>query len=115
MYSSCFGTRPARISATPYIPTPKAAAAARNQSTPPVEAWKWMPRAAAAAISTAICKPVIADATIRFPSTSSGRGTGAASSSRCAPCSRSTITLSPENIMLSGISSPTVPIATNAS
>jgi hypothetical protein len=40
---------------------------------------------------------------------------GAARSSRCAPLSRSTITLSPENIVLSGISSPSVPTATNDS
>jgi len=40
---------------------------------------------------------------------------GAVSSSGCAPLMRSTITLSPENIVFRGISSPTVPIATKDS
>lgn len=41
-----------------------------------------------------------------------GRGIGAASSSRWAPFSRSLITPIPANIVLSGISSTSVPIAT---
>ena len=40
---------------------------------------------------------------------------GADRSSRWAPASRSTITLNPENIVLSGMRSPIVPVATNAS
>jgi hypothetical protein len=74
-----------------------------------------MPRTIAATISTATCRAVIANATARLPSTSSERGIGAASSSRCAPLSRSTITPSPANMVLSGISRPIVLIATNAS
>ncbi len=34
MYSSARGTRPASVSATPYIPTVKSAVAARNHTTP---------------------------------------------------------------------------------
>ena len=74
-----------------------------------------MPRASAAAISTPSCSAVIASATARLPSTSSARRIGAASNSRWAPLSRSTITPMPPNIVLSGISSPIVPVATKAS
>ena len=74
-----------------------------------------MPRARATPIRTPIWSAVTPNATIRFPSTSSGRGTGAASSSRWAPDSRSTSTLSPANIVFSGISRPIVPVATYAS
>jgi len=35
MYSSCLGTRLARISAAPYMPTVKSAAAARHACTTP--------------------------------------------------------------------------------
>ena len=115
MYSSALGTRPASVSATPYMPTVKSVAAAANQTIPVAEAWKSIPRAAATAISTTTCSAVIAKATARLPRTSSGRGIGAASSSRRAPFSRSTITLRPANIVLRGISRPIVPVATNAS
>ena len=74
-----------------------------------------MPRATATAIKTPTWSAVIASATTRLPSTSRPREIGAVSSSRCAPLTRSTITLSPENIVFSGISSPTVPIATKDS
>src|SRR5437763_9597848 len=63
----------------------------------------------------AIWNAVTAKATARLPNTSVGRGTGAASSSRCAPAARSTITLNPANIVLSGTSSPIVPTAMNDS
>ena len=112
MYSSWRGIRLARISAIPYMAMVKPAVAPRNQSTPLVVAWKWMPRATARPSRVAICSPVIATATMRLPKTSSARGTGAARSSRCAPCSRSTITPSPRNSVFSGTSSPTVPSAT---
>ena len=93
-----------------------ARAAATNQATPAalrveVDAAQRARRRSARATWSA----VTASATTRLPSTSSGRGIGAASSSRWAPLSRSTITPSPANIVFSGISRPTVPIATNAS
>src|SRR6478752_7305106 len=115
MYSSGLGTRAASDSAAPYMPTVKSAAPPRNQSTPGPATSKWMPRARATPIRTPIWSAVTPNATIRFPSTSSGRGTGAASSSRCAPDSRSTSTLRPANIVFSGISRPMVPVATYAS
>ena len=115
MNSSAFGTRPASVSATPYMPTVKSPAAAANQSTPVAVTPKPIPRATAKPISARTWKAVTARATRRLPSTSSGRGIGAARSSRCAPDSRSTITLSPENIVLSGIRRPIVPVATKDS
>src|SRR5947199_2636521 len=66
-------------------------------------------------MSTPTWRAVIANATARFPSTSNPRGIGAARSSRWAPLSRSTITPRPATIVFSGISRPTVPVATNAS
>ena len=86
-----------------------------NQTMPVPVALKWMPLASATAISTATWRAVIANATARLPSTSSRRGIGAASSSRWAPLSRSTITPSPANMVLSGIRRPIVPVATKAS
>ena len=112
MYSSCRGTRLARISAIPYMPTVNSSAAPRNHSSPAPLVWKSIPRSSANPISVTTCSAVTAIATSRFAITSSDLGTGAASSSRCAPLSRSTIALSPENIVFSGISRPTVPIAT---
>jgi hypothetical protein len=97
------------------MPIVKRAAAATNQTTPVAVALMSMPLAITATISTATCRAVIANATARLPRTSSERGIGAASSSRWAPPSRSTITPSPANMVLSGISRPFVPVATNAS
>src|SRR5919204_2981097 len=115
MYSSAFEMRPASVSATPYIPTVKRAPAPRNQATPAPVTSKWIPRATANPIRTAIWSAVIANATTRLPSTRSGLGIGAARSSRWAPLSRSTITLRPEKRVLSGIRRPIVPVATNDS
>jgi len=53
-----------------------------------------------------------ATATDMLPSTISERGTGAASMSRWAPLSRSTIMPMPPRTQLSGTSSPMVPTAT---
>ena len=55
----------------------------------------------------------MATAATRFPSTIDDRQMGATSSSRMAPCCRSTITPSPENMQLSGINRPAVARATN--
>ena len=115
MYSSALGTLAASVSAAPYIAIVNSEAAARNQRNPDPVTWKWIPRARATTSSTATWRPVIANATIRFPTTSSAREIGAVRSSRCAPDSRSTSTPMPANIVLSGISSPIVPVATKAS
>ncbi|HEX6699314.1 MAG TPA: hypothetical protein VF101_01135 [Gaiellaceae bacterium] len=115
MYSSAFGTRLASVSAAPYIAIVKSDAAAANHATPATLASKWIPRATATAISASTWSAVTANATTMFPKTSSERGTGAARSSRRAPLSRSTITPSPANIVFSGISRPTVPVATKDS
>ncbi len=97
------------------MPTARSAAAAVNHRRPAAPVLKPMPRATATMISVTIWKAVTATATERLPSTRKGLGTGAASSSRWAPFSRSTITARPENIVFSGISRPTVPTATKDS
>ena len=94
--------------------TANSPAAATNQAIPAARMWKSAPRSAAAAITAPICSAHSARTTTRLPAISRGRRTGAASSSRWAPLSRSTITLSPANVVASGTSSPTVPTATNA-
>jgi hypothetical protein len=48
MYSSCLGTRLARISAMPYMPTVKSVAAPMNQPIPLTDGLKSIPRATAA-------------------------------------------------------------------
>ena len=52
MYSSCLGTRLARISAIPYMPTVKRAAAVVNQTIPIAVASNWIPLAIETASST---------------------------------------------------------------
>ena len=114
MYSSCWWMRAASVSAMAYMRTTKSTAAATNHATPVARMWKSAPRSAAAAMTTTTCSVHRPRTTSRLPSTSSGRGMGAASSSRCAPLSRSTSTLSPAKTVASGTSRPTVPMATKA-
>ena len=113
MYSSTLGTRFASVSATPYMPTASSEAPPTKNAMPVALVWKSAPRSVAATIRTTTCRVVMANATARLPKTMSGRGIGAASMSRRAPLSRSTITPIPENMVLIGMSSPAVAIATN--
>src|SRR5439155_9691560 len=76
MYSAGSGTRLARVSAAPYIPTVNIALAARNHAIPLPVASKGIPRATAATMRAVIWNAVTAKATARLPSTSVGRGTG---------------------------------------
>jgi hypothetical protein len=73
------------------------------------------PRASANPMRTPTWSAVVAIATSKLPTTSKPRGIGAVSNSGWAPLIRSTITLSPENIVFSGINRPIVPIATKDS
>ena len=52
MYSSCFGTRLASVSAVPYMPTANSAAADGNQTAPVADVSNSIPRAHATAIRT---------------------------------------------------------------
>jgi hypothetical protein len=109
--SSTLPTLLAIVSATPYIATASAAAAPRNQARPVADTSSSAPRSTDAPMSTATWSAVVARATARLASTSSGRLTGAASRSRRAPPSRSTTAPMPANIALSGMSRPAMPTA----
>jgi len=98
----------------PYMSTAKATAAPANHAMPEALTWKSAPRSAATPMRTPTCVAHSTSATAGLPSTSSPRGIGAASSSRWAPLSRSTITLRPANAAVSGTRSPTVPTETKA-
>ena len=103
------GMRLASVSATPYMATASSAAAATNQAMPVarrVEVGAAQHGGRRSAPTT--CSAVTASATTRLPSTISGRGIGAASRSRWAPLSRSTMTPMPANMQFSGISRPIV-------
>src|SRR5262249_48018427 len=65
MYSSCLGTRLASVSAIPYMPTARSAAAAVNHARPVAPVLKLMPRPTATTISVTIWKAVTATATER--------------------------------------------------
>src|SRR3954463_11058045 len=82
VYSSALGTRLASVSAAPAIATVSSTVADTNHATPLALAGKPIPRSAAAPINTAIWRAVVASVTVALASTSSGRRTGAARSSR---------------------------------
>src|SRR3954447_14872317 len=113
-YSSWRGMRLASVSAIAYMRTVSATAAATNHATPAALASNVAPRTTATATSTPTCSAARPSTTTAFATTSSARGIGAARSSRWAPLSRSTITLSPANTAVNGTSSPTVPTDTYA-
>ena len=114
-YSSCRRMRLASVSATPYMPTESSAAAARNQATPLAARVEVDPAQHCRGDQRGELEPGHRERDRRGCRARAAAGeSGAASSSRWAPLSRSTITPMPENIAFSGISRPIVAMATNA-
>ena len=114
MYSSCFGMRLASVSAIAvHGDRERDARRPRTRRRPWRRNWKSAPREQRRADE----RDDLQRATRTTPrpgcrTTMSERGIGAASRSRWAPLSRSTITPMPANMQLIGTSSPIVPTAT---